>query len=54
MFTNCGSKNQYYYRNKLEFSFSNNRWLTSEEILKDKLIDRNGLGFTNQGCGIKL
>ena len=49
-----GSKNQYYYRNKLEFSFSNNRWLTSEEILKDKLIDRNGLGFHKPGMWDKI
>ena len=25
-----GSENIYYYRNKLEFSFSNNRWLIWE------------------------
>ena len=55
MLTNrLGSKNQYYYRNKLEFSFSNNRWLTSEEILKDKLIDRNGLGFHKPGMWDKI
>ena len=49
-----GSKNQYYYRNKLEFSFSDNRWLTSQEILKDKLIDRNGLGFHKPGMWDKI
>jgi len=49
-----GTKHQYYYRNKLEFSFSNNRWLTSEEILKDKLIDRNGLGFHKPGMWDKI
>ena len=49
-----GAKYQYYYRNKLEFSFSNNRWLTSEEILKDKLIDRNGLGFHKPGMWDKI
>jgi len=27
-----GSKNIYYYRNKLEFTFSNRRWFTPEEI----------------------
>mgnify|MGYP001250722754 FL=1 len=49
-----GAKYHYYYRNKLEFSFSNNRWLTSEEILKDKLIDRNGLGFHKPGMWDKI
>ena len=49
-----GSENQYYYRNKLEFSFSNNRWLTSEEIKKDELIDRNGLGFHKPGMWDKI
>ncbi len=34
------------YRNKLEFTFSNNRWLTSEEINSGNLqIERRGLGF---------
>ena len=28
-----GSKHIYEYRNKLEFSFSNKRWLTSEQII---------------------
>ncbi|MBT8299901.1 MAG: TRAM domain-containing protein, partial [Maribacter sp.] len=27
-----GSKAQYFYRNKMEFSFSDSRWLTLEEI----------------------
>jgi len=35
-----------YYRNKLEYTFSPNRWLTQEEIGSDQeLIDRNALGF---------
>src|SRR5665213_2018976 len=34
-----------YYRNKLEFTFSNNRWLTTEEIQSEILINRNALGF---------
>ena len=49
-----GTKNQYYYRNKLEFSFSNNRWITSEEIIKNELIDRNGLGFHKPGMWDKV
>ncbi|MDH3697481.1 MAG: 23S rRNA (uracil(1939)-C(5))-methyltransferase RlmD [Flavobacteriaceae bacterium] len=36
----------YYYRNKMEFSFSNQRWLTAEEIAEqDTLVHRNGLGL---------
>ena len=35
----------YYYRNKMEFSFSSNRWLTNEEIKESGEIERNGLGF---------
>ncbi|GAA0890373.1 23S rRNA (uracil(1939)-C(5))-methyltransferase RlmD [Fulvivirga kasyanovii] len=34
-----------YYRNKLEFTFSNKRWLTKEEIDSDENLDRNALGF---------
>ena len=28
----CGSENIYYYRNKLEFTFSNRAWRTKEEL----------------------
>lgn len=34
-----------FYRNKLEFTFSNNRWLTTEEIGSGKEFDRHALGF---------
>ncbi|WP_317193615.1 23S rRNA (uracil(1939)-C(5))-methyltransferase RlmD [Adhaeribacter terrigena] len=34
-----------YYRNKLEFTFSNNRWLTYEQIKSGAEFDRNALGF---------
>ena len=41
-----GSEKQFYYRNKMEFSFSNSRWMTEEEINSDKEIDNsNALGF---------
>jgi len=41
-----GSGMQTEYRNKLEFTFSNNRWLTNEEISSGDLgIERRGLGF---------
>ncbi len=37
---------QRYYRNKLEFTFSSNRWLTNDEINSGDLgIERRGLGF---------
>lgn len=34
-----------YYRNKLEFTFTNKRWLTSEEIKTGNIISKNALGF---------
>jgi 23S rRNA (uracil1939-C5)-methyltransferase len=34
-----------FYRNKLEFTFSDQRWLTQSEIDSGKELDRNGLGF---------
>lgn len=34
-----------YYRNKLEYTFSNRRWLLSEEIEKKDSLNYNGLGF---------
>lgn len=40
------NKADYFYRNKLEFSFSDKKWLTSEEIKSGEEIDnRNALGF---------
>ena len=39
------SKKTIYYRNKLEFTFSNKRWLSSEEIASVEKINRSGLGF---------
>jgi 23S rRNA (uracil1939-C5)-methyltransferase len=40
------SKQTYYYRNKLEFSFSNKMWLTQEEVDSNVQYDnRNALGF---------
>jgi len=40
-----GSEKTQYYRNKLDFTFSNNRWLTKEEINSEKTFERNALGF---------
>ncbi|TXN36257.1 23S rRNA (uracil(1939)-C(5))-methyltransferase RlmD [Flagellimonas hymeniacidonis] len=50
-----GSKKQYFYRNKMEFSFSNSRWLTQEEInSKAQIEDRNALGFHIPGMWDKI
>lgn len=40
-----GAENTRYYRNKLDFTFSNNRWLTREEIDSGADFERNALGF---------
>lgn len=41
-----GSEKHYFYRNKMEFAFSNSRWLTPEEIESDQQHDdRDALGF---------
>ncbi|UWY26518.1 23S rRNA (uracil(1939)-C(5))-methyltransferase RlmD [Flavobacterium sp. TR2] len=41
-----GSEKQFFYRNKMEFSFSNSRWLTEKEIgSTEDLGNRNALGF---------
>ncbi len=37
--------NEYYYRNKMEFSFSDQRWLTDEEIASGDVQDRFALGL---------
>lgn len=39
------SQNDTFYRNKLEFTFSDTRWLTKEEIENSDELNRNGLGF---------
>ncbi|MEQ8580648.1 MAG: 23S rRNA (uracil(1939)-C(5))-methyltransferase RlmD [Marinoscillum sp.] len=40
-----GSAQTTYYRNKLEYTFSNMRWLTREEIEDNDELSRNALGF---------
>ena len=41
-----GSDKQFFYRNKMEFGFSNARWMTEAEIKSDQdFDDRNALGF---------
>lgn len=49
------SKHTRFYRNKLEFTFSNKRWLTKEEMEQDvRYEDRNGLGFYIPGMFDKI
>lgn len=50
-----GASEQYFYRNKMEFSFSDSRWLTLEEVQSDRdLGDRNALGFHIPGMWDKI
>lgn len=50
-----GSKEQYFYRNKMEFSFSDSRWLTLDEINSDITItEKNALGFHIPGMWDKI
>jgi len=47
-------ENPYWYRNKMEFSFSNQRWLTKEEVDSGIEINRNALGFHKPGMWDKI
>ena len=50
-----GSKEIYFYRNKMEFSFSDSRWLTLDEIKGDiQIADKNALGFHIPGMWDKI
>ena len=50
-----GCTKAYFYRNKMEFSFSNNRWLSFDEINADMTIEnRNALGFHIPGMWDKI
>ncbi len=40
-----GSEAEFHYRNKMEFSFSDQRWLTDDEIGSDSAQDRFALGL---------
>ena len=41
-----GSEKQFFYRNKMEFGFSNSRWMTETEIQStEEISDKNALGF---------
>ena len=50
-----GAEHTEYYRNKIEFSFSNKRWLTAEEVSRGVKYDQlNGLGFHIAGAFDKV
>ena len=49
-----GSDKTIYYRNKLEFTFSNKKWLTREELDKTDDQCRNGVGFHIPGMFDKV
>ncbi|MCM4157996.1 23S rRNA (uracil(1939)-C(5))-methyltransferase RlmD [Gramella sp. AN32] len=50
-----GSEKIYFYRNKMEFSFSDSRWLTQDEVDSGHDIsNRNALGFHIPGMWDKI
>lgn len=49
-----GSKEIWFYRNKLEFTATNWRWLQKEEIESGEELDRNTLGFHMPGAFDKI
>ena len=50
-----GSEEHYFYRNKMEFSFSNARWLTQYEISSEENFgNRDALGFHIPGMWSKI
>lgn len=52
-----GSAKTRFYRNKMEYTFSNRRWFTTEELAREKEYsekDRNALGFHVPGMWDKV
>ena len=50
-----GSSEIYLYRNKLEYTFSDKRWLTKEEVVSDKKFEKeDALGFHIPGLFDKV
>jgi 23S rRNA (uracil1939-C5)-methyltransferase len=50
-----GSKEIFNYRNRLDFSFSNKKWLTIDQITsQEEISDRNALGFHIPGTFDKV
>ena len=48
------SESVFAYRNKVEYTFSNKRWLEKEEMDTMELLDTNGLGFHLPGMFDKI
>ncbi len=48
------SENIYAYRNKMEYTFSDKRWLSIEEMENKELFNLNGLGFHLSGMYDKV
>lgn len=50
-----GAEKSYFYRNKMEFSFSQMRWITPTEIASgEEITERSGLGFHIAGAWDKV
>jgi 23S rRNA (uracil1939-C5)-methyltransferase len=50
-----GAEKTVFYRNKLEFTFSNKKWLTEEQVATGEKFDcMNALGFHIPGCFDKV
>ena len=50
-----GSEKTIYYRNKLEYTFSDKRWLTEDEVKQDVIYDeKNAVGFHIPGAFDKV
>ncbi|MGB2138528.1 MAG: class I SAM-dependent RNA methyltransferase, partial [Flavobacteriales bacterium] len=50
-----GCENEFRYRNKMDFAFTNRRWITEEESSEGKEIsNRNGAGFRVSGFWDKV
>jgi 23S rRNA (uracil1939-C5)-methyltransferase len=55
VFDIVGANQIQHYRNKMEYTFSDKRWLTEEEIKSDSVIsDNNALGFHRPGAFDKI
>ena len=48
------AKKSFNYRNKMEFGFTNNRWLNNNEILSKKKLNKNGVGLHVQKMWDKI
>jgi 23S rRNA (uracil1939-C5)-methyltransferase len=49
-----GVEHDTYYRNKLDFSFGNSRWLLPEELTEGEFPHRNAVGFHRPGSFEKI